>query len=649
MSGSHLPVVDITDLGQNIAIPPSVGSLQPFADALVIGPGEVHAAAWLERATQHHSDAVTLAMAMAVWAGLQGHSCLDLGRVDQAVVRARGGDRPRGQENVPSAGDVLPEWMLVEWPDAASWAAELRAADAAVRVVDALDPEPVLDPRPLVLHGERLFLQRHWIDECLIARSLRDRATPLAGELTTPVTAMRDALLPVLDPDGNDNLQRRAAETVLANRLAVVVGGPGTGKTYTVARLLALLIADERERGRTVRIGLAAPTGKAAARMQESLRDAVDGADFVESVPADVRAELAALAPVTLHRLLGPLPDRRQRFRHDSSQTLPYDIVIVDETSMVPLPLMARLMEAMPAAARLVLVGDPDQLESVELGAVLGDLAAVAESGAPSPLAGRCVRLLRSVRFGGESPIARLANAIRVPDPGSAANVLTALRDTSGHSVEGSVRFVETDSPIAPAAVEAVRAVVSPVVQRLAEHALAGRSDEALATLSECRMLCAHREGQYGVAHWNRFGEAWMCGSAGENGTWYPGRPLLATRNDARTGLANGDTGVVVIRDGKHVAAFATATGVRHLDPVQLDDIETAFAMTVHKSQGSEYDTVVMILPPSHSPLVGRELLYTGVTRARRHLLAIGQPEAVVASALTPAERMTGLRDALLD
>ena len=638
-------------LDQNVVVPAGVECLAPYASALVIGAGEVQAAAWLQRSVGHTSDAVSLAMAMAVWAGAQGHSCLDLGRVSQVVARAMGAGRGSSADaalDPATDDDVLTDWEQLEWPDASSWAAALRAAPEAVRVVDGLDHTPVLDPRPLVLHGERVVLQRHWIDEGIVASTVRGLAVPVPDALTPEAAAMCDALLPVLDPDGDTNLQRVAVDTVLANRLAVVVGGPGTGKTYTVARLLAVLLADERARGRSLRIGLAAPTGKAAARMQESLRDAITDRSFEPVVPSEVRTELADLTPLTVHRLLGPLPDRRQRFRNDATRPLPYDIVVIDETSMVPLPLMARLLEAMPTTARLVLVGDPDQLESVELGAVLGDLAAVAESGTPSPLAGRIVRLLRSVRFGGDSPIARVAHAIRVPDPVDAANVVEALRRTADNTAEGSVRFVETTHPTTAVGLDAVRAVVTPVLTRLAEQARAGQAADALETMLECRILCAHREGHFGVAHWNRLGEAWMCGSAGDNGSWYLGRPLLATRNDPRTGLANGDTGVVVLRDGRPQAAFATAHGITYLDPVQLDSIETAFAMTVHKSQGSEYSTVVMILPPPHSPLVGRELLYTGVTRAKRHLLVVGQPEAVVAAALAPAERMTGLRDALL-
>jgi len=639
-------------LASPVIIPAGVACLTPYVESGVLGAGEVQAAAWLQRMAGHGSDDVSLALATAVWAGTQGHSCLDLGRVRQVVGRAMGG---RGGDDADAAdglsGDanerVEADWERLEWPDAASWAAALAAVPSAVRVVDRLDAEPVLDPRPLVLHGTRVFLQRHWIDEGIIAHAVRTLAAPVADDLTPEAATMRDALLPVLDPDGGPNLQRHAVEMVLANRLGVIVGGPGTGKTYTVARLLAVLLADERARGRSLRIGLAAPTGKAAARMQESLRDAVNDRSFEPAVPAEVRSELAALAPVTVHRLLGPLPDRRQRFRHDAARPLPYDIVIVDETSMVPLPLMARLLEAMPATARLVLVGDPDQLESVELGAVLGDLTAVAESATPSPLSGRIVRLLRSVRFGGDSPIARVAHAIRVPDPVDAANVVRAVRDSSANTPEGSVRFVETAHPTTSAGLEAVRSEVAPVLARLREQARAGAADDALATMLECRILCAHREGHFGVSHWNRLGELWMCGSAGDNGSWYLGRPLLATRNDPRTGLANGDTGVVVLHEGRPQAAFATAHGITFLDPVQLDGIETAFAMTVHKSQGSEYVTVVMILPPPHSPLVGRELLYTGVTRAKRHLLVVGQPEAVVVAALTPAERMTGLRDTL--
>lgn len=192
-----------------------------------------------------------------------------------------------------------------------------------------------------------------------------------------------------------------------------------------------------------------------------------------------------------------------------------------------------------------------------------------------------------------------------------------------------------------------MRARVEPILKVAAEAAAEGRASDALLALLKVRVLCAHREGVYGVSHWNRLGETWMCGSSGDNGQWYPGRPLLATRNDPRTGLANGDTGVVVMCEGRPQAAFSSASGIRYLDPLQLDDVETAFAMTVHKSQGSEYDTVVMILPPPHSPLVGRELLYTAVTRAKYHLLIVGQPETIVRAALTPARRMTGLRSAL--
>jgi exodeoxyribonuclease V alpha subunit len=364
-----------------------------------------------------------------------------------------------------------------------------------------------------------------------------------------------------------------------------------------------------------------------------------------------------------------------QRFAHDASVPLPHDIVVVDETSMVALALLARLVEALRPDARLVLVGDPDQLESVELGAVLADLVAAGERGT-GPLAGRVVRLVRGRRFGGASPVARLAEAVR---RGDEETTLAVLREQPamthdhgdvggeeggdvGDDVNGdvggdadtgrygSVRFLECDDPRSALAVEAVRATVGPVLAELAAHARAGRVDEALAALARVRVLCAHRRGPFGVSTWNQLAEQWLTGSSAFPGRWYPGRPLLVTRNDPRLGLVNGHTGVVMVEEGRPVAVFATPGGllpVVRLEPAQLDDVETAYATTIHKSQGSEYPAVVVILPPTTSPLVSRELLYTAVTRARAELLVVGSADAVRAAVRTPARRMSGLADAL--
>jgi exodeoxyribonuclease V alpha subunit len=238
-----------------------------------------------------------------------------------------------------------------------------------------------------------------------------------------------------------------------------------------------------------------------------------------------------------------------------------------------------------------------------------------------------------------------LADAIRRGDAEDTIARLTA--DAGGDANTSTVTFLEATNPLNIASISAVESVISPILAKVREAAEAGHAEDALRHVSEARILCAHRLGPFGVSEWNKLAERWLCGDGGPDGIWYAGRPLLATRNDQSLGLSNGDTGVV-IRDGEHlVAVFDSALRILRFDPVQLEDIETAYAMTVHKSQGSEYETVVMILPPVASPLVGRELIYTGVTRAKQHLLVVGSEAAMRLAAETPARRMTGLTESL--
>jgi len=374
-------------------------------------------------------------------------------------------------------------------------------------------------------------------------------------------------------------------------------------------------------------------------------------------VPQQVRDALMAVRPLTIHRLLGPLPTKRQRFRHDAAAPLPYDVVVIDETSMVALPLLARLLEAVRPDASLVLVGDPDQLESVELGAVLRDLAEVAVPGdgpsssvTSSVLAGHGVRLLRSHRVEVDSPIALLADAVRSGDAPLAdqrsprASSSTDVGDGAGG---GSVRFVEHDDPSSSAVVEAVRSFIEPAFIDVRQAAEAGDAESALRAVGRARILCAHRHGPHGVSTWNSLVERWLHGPTGPGRAWYPGRPLLVMSNAPRLGLSNGDTGVLIRSADRLVAVFRGEHGLLQFEPVQLDDVETAFAMTVHKSQGSEYPDVALVLPPATSPLASRELLYTGITRTRSRLLVVGSRTALEQSVLTSSHRMTGLADAL--
>jgi exodeoxyribonuclease V alpha subunit len=617
-----------------VRIPDSVVSLEPYVRAGVLGPGEVHFAAWVVDSAGCTHPSVALGAAITAWAATHGHSCVDLEMVDRVVARdvASGRDADSNDASVAE----LP------WPSESDWVASLRAAGpGVVRVVESWDSVDVLDTSPLVLKGSSLHLQRYWIDECKVAMLMRARAVPTGASLSASAAALLDRLLPAAEGAGAPNLQRVAAQRVVDSHLTLVAGGPGTGKTYSVARLLAVLLSDAQERGEHLRIAVAAPTGKAAARLRETILGALEPRPGEAPIESGVADALRALQPTTIHRLLGSRGVDRQRFRHDAAHPLPHDVVVIDETSMVSLPLLSRLAEAVRPEARFVLIGDPDQLESVELGAVLGDLVK-----APA-LAGCAVRLQRVYRTEGDSPVALLSDAVR---SGNADAVMSRLALGSSADVKDStVRFIETDDPRRADVVGAVGAVMRPILQRVRDAAVAGDAAAALAASIEARVLCAHREGPFGVSEWNQRGEAWLRGESTSSGAWYAGRPLLITRNDARLGLANGDTGVVVEIDGRLTAVFAGGpdTGPRLFDPVQLESVETAYAMTVHKSQGSEYPSVMLVLPPASSPLVGRELVYTGITRTKAHLLIVGSTESMRRCVESPARRMTGLAGAL--
>ncbi|MCX6462420.1 MAG: exodeoxyribonuclease V subunit alpha, partial [Pseudonocardiales bacterium] len=420
------------------------------------------------------------------------------------------------------------------------------------------------------------------------------------------------------------------AAVAVLRRVTVLAGGPGTGKTTTVARLIGLLL-DLPEPPR--RVALAAPTGKAAARLQE----AVTGELHARHRPRVAEAS-------TLHRLLGWRPAARA-FRHHRGHHLPYDLVVVDETSMVSLTLMARLLDALRPDARLVLVGDPDQLASVEAGAVLGDLAgaagrpepaldaALAELGLPGGVVHGVVTLGHVWRFGGA--IAELARAVQAGDGDAAVAVL--------RRGDPDLEFTAEPGP-------GLREDVVGVGRALAAAGRAGDAAAAVEALDAHRLLCAHRRGPYGVTRWTAEVERWLArAGAGADPAhpWYPGRAVLVTTNDHDAGLWNGDTGVVVATaDGPRVA-FARGGPPTLYAPSRLPEVTGVHAMTVHRGQGSQFRRVTVLLPPPESPLLTRELLYTAVTRAREGVRVVGSEEAVRAAVARPVGRASGLRHRL--
>jgi exodeoxyribonuclease V alpha subunit len=545
------------------------GLLREFNDAGVLAPADVHVAQRLVELAGDSDEWVALAAALAVRGPRLGHVYVDISTIHRsATVDA--------EEPVDLA--ALP------WPDAAAWLERLSASGL---VAVGEDGAAAAD-RPLRLIGTSLYLDRYWREERRLAadlRALRDRG----------VANVRDDLLADglarLFGDEPDGRQRLAAGTAVRRRFAVVAGGPGTGKTTTVARIVALLLEQSRAAGSAEPlVALAAPTGKAAARLIESVHEEAAGLD----VSDDVRERLLGLDASTLHRLLGWRPGTHSRFRHDRGNRLPHDVVIVDETSMVSLSLMARLVEAVRAEARLVLVGDPGQLTSIEAGAVLGDIVGPAGEGAPG-----IVILDRVHRYGGA--IARVAEAIR---RGDADAVIEALGGVTWIPVDAA----DADDPLGPvhdAAVTSARAVM--------EAASAGAGAEAIEALGAFRILCAHRRGDHGVTAWTSRIEAWLATEFpgfGAEGDWYIGRPLLVTENDYGLRLYNGDTGVVIASGpGQVSAAFERGGEVVEFSPTRLAAVDTVYAMTVHKSQGSQFDTAAVLLPDPSSPIHTRELL----------------------------------------
>lgn len=563
-----------------------------------------HFAALVERLAGGSRPTLALAAALVSRQRRAGHLCLHLPSV---------------------AGQRLTEKeVAVTCPPLDAWLADLGAATPVVGSPGAFAPL-ILDP------AGRLYLQRYWAYEDRLARDLLARAAITEPVDETRLTAALDRLFP---PTGSEpDWQRLAAETAVRRRLCVITGGPGTGKTRTLVRILALLQELHGSAPTPLRFALAAPTGKAAARIQEEVRRAAQTLS-----PGSVADALLATEATTLHRLLGARPDYAT-FRRNGENLIPADVVVVDEASMVDLALMAKLLAAVPPTARLVLLGDKDQLASVEAGAVLGDICTPPSSTLhlpSSPLRSSLIELRRNYRFPAHSAIHRLSTAI---NHGDAEAALTALAEA------GEVTARPLPSPAE------LPAALRPLLLAAWPEQLPPDPTEMLARLARFRVLCAVREGPYGVHHFNELAERILAeaGRIERGGSHYAGRPILVTRNDHALRLFNGDIGILLPGSEGGLRAFFPAPegGVRSFLPARLPAHETVFAMTVHKSQGSEFASILLVLPERDSPVLTRELLYTGLTRAREHA-ELWFDESIFRSAVTRrVERHSGLGHAL--
>ncbi|MBK1648161.1 exodeoxyribonuclease V subunit alpha [Rhabdochromatium marinum] len=707
---------------------------QSFADWVTVGalrPLDLALTRFIATRGPVQDEAVLLAVALTSERNGHGHVCLDLAATLAAPDAVLGPlrDQPAtSPELLDSVRQSLRE-RLQGLGSATVWAERL-AASACINdqrlpptTKPIADADQDADARPLVLAGQAdrplLYLRRYWQYEQRIRHGLEQR---LQHVRTVDVAALRQQLDRLFHPSDTLDWQRIACALATRHNFFIITGGPGTGKTTTVVRLLAVLQALVPAGQPPLRIELAAPTGKAAARLNESITDQRRHLPEAFATP-----EAQPTRVKTLHRLLGAIPGSRH-FRHHAAQPLPADLVVVDEASMVDVEMMANLLDAMPADARLILLGDKDQLSSVEAGAVLGDLCQGAAQvhyrpttvdwleqvtgwrlpthfiDPHGPLRAQAIVMLRnSHRFnpqGGIGALAALVNQTEAPARLHAVQQLFQREATTTDASLGCIQAVPLPTPDALALAELVWAgyggpnsYLEVMRCRAPEpgappEVLEAWAAEVLEARKGFQLLTALRAGPWGVEGLNQFilrtlraaqppGHASPAGlgesssgaprsgepGSGQSGAlaggqWFPGRPVLVTRNDYGLNLMNGDIGVTlaVPRPGDKGAssasrqpmlrvAFPTVEGgVRWILPSRLQAVETVFAMTVHKSQGSEFDHAALVLPDHSNPVLTRELLYTAITRASSRFTLLYGSEVVLGEALAcRVERVSGL------
>jgi exodeoxyribonuclease V alpha subunit len=605
-------------------MPRSESLLQQLQAERLIGPLDLHFARFLLQMSERDDELLALSVALASAARREGHVCLDLRKLAQTTLLA----------GTDQAFDL---------PPLAAWRQRLLQSDVVGRPGEW---------QPLIVDASnRLYLHRYWDYEQRVGRHLLQRAQRASAVDDVSLRAGLTALFPPAEAPGAIDWQKIAAATAVLQRLSVISGGPGTGKTTTVVRILALL--RQQPAGASLRIALAAPTGMAASRLQQAISSSKRrlplSPDLLTAIPEQA---------VTLHRLLG-VQRMGTGYRHHRENPLPLDLLVVDEASMVDVSLMASLLDALPETAQLILLGDRDQLASVEAGAVLGDICQDCEGagsaftrrlaalsgetlseseGSSGPLRDNVVLLRHSYRFGDESAIGRLATAVNRGETLAAATLLRSPGEGA------AISWPECDA----AGYAAQRYQV--LFDRLAAGAPV---EELFRLLSSFRLLCALRGGPHGVERMNlaisqRLAQSGRVSLARE---WYPGRPVMLTRNDYALGLYNGEVGIVYPHPDEPeqlAVAFAGREGEpRWIAPARLPSCETVYAMTVHKSQGSEFAEVMLQLPMHSSPVLCRELIYTAITRARERFSLVGSETVFQQAVGRSLFRHSGLVDLL--
>ena len=581
-------------------------------------------------ATESQPALLLAAACVSAEAG-EGHVCLPLSNLCEDSLFA--GRQPALAQAIWQAAGKPDDWpsLLADW----------SAVSNGSRVT------------PLVLSNQRLYLHRLWHSEGRVADFFAAQDVKTAFDMRAAGDVLNS-----LFGDQPENWQKIAAAVALTRKTAVISGGPGTGKTTTVAKLLAALI---RLNPGALRIQLAAPTGKAAARLTESLGRALQDL----AVSDEERRRFPAEA-TTLHRLLGAQPDT-QRLRYHAGNPLHLDVLVVDEASMVDLSMMAKLIAALPAHARVVFLGDRDQLASVEAGAVLGDICRCTESGyslaraeqlalltgctlqgsddGQAPVVRDSICLLqKSYRFDASSGIGQLAKAINLGDAEQVRAVFAAAHDDVSYQTLNSAEAYQV-------MLDEVAQGYQPFLQLIRQQA---DPAEVIAAFGRYQLLCALRDGPFGVQGLNqrieqRLMQLQRIRRPGIGSRWYAGRPVMITRNDSALGLFNGDIGIT-LRDeeGNLKVFFPLPDGsIKAIQPSRLPSHETAWVMTVHKSQGSEFDHTALVMPTQFLPVLTRELVYTAITRARKQLTIYSEPGVFQRAVQLQTQRRSGLVERL--